>query len=62
MGNTSTDALFFFLFSIVTIQQDPFPVLTPPSVPTAVTIPPQSTGNIVHPPTQSMKAIYLLLF
>ncbi|XP_040003286.1 lipopolysaccharide-induced tumor necrosis factor-alpha factor homolog [Xiphias gladius] len=36
----------------VTIQPDPFPVLTSPSVPIAVTSPPQNTGNIIHPHTQ----------
>ncbi|XP_045903154.1 lipopolysaccharide-induced tumor necrosis factor-alpha factor homolog [Micropterus dolomieu] len=36
----------------VTIQPDPFPVLTPPRVPTAVTSPSQNTGIIIHPITQ----------
>ncbi|XP_073339282.1 lipopolysaccharide-induced tumor necrosis factor-alpha factor homolog [Pagrus major] len=36
----------------VTVQPDPFPVLTPPRVPTAVTYPPQNNGFIVHSVTQ----------
>ncbi|XP_041790350.1 lipopolysaccharide-induced tumor necrosis factor-alpha factor homolog [Chelmon rostratus] len=36
----------------VTIQPDPFPVLTPPRVQTAVTSPSHNTGLIIHPPTQ----------
>lgn len=36
----------------VTIHPDPFPVLAPPRVPTAVTSPLPNTGVIVHPTTQ----------
>lgn len=36
----------------VTVQPDPFPVLTPPRVPTAVTSPPQTVRAVVHPVTQ----------
>lgn len=34
------------------VTTDPFPLLTPPRVPTAVTTPPQNTGIIIHPITQ----------
>ncbi|XP_071770596.1 uncharacterized protein LOC139923679 isoform X1 [Centroberyx gerrardi] len=36
----------------VTLQPDLFPVLTPPTMPTAVTSPPQQTGYIIHQSTQ----------
>ncbi|KAM9363329.1 lipopolysaccharide-induced tumor necrosis factor-alpha factor homolog [Symphorus nematophorus] len=36
----------------VTVQPDPFPVLTPPRVPTAVTSPPRTAGIIIHPIAQ----------
>ncbi|XP_070842854.1 lipopolysaccharide-induced tumor necrosis factor-alpha factor homolog [Chaetodon trifascialis] len=36
----------------VTIQPDPFPVLTPPVAPPAVTSPSQNTGIIIHPISQ----------
>lgn len=36
----------------VTVQPDPFPVLTPPRVPTAGSSPSRNTGVIVHPTTQ----------
>lgn len=36
----------------VTVRPDPFPVLTPPSMPTAVTSNGQNTGVTVHPVTQ----------
>lgn len=53
--------VFVFCFFVVTIQPDPFPVLTPPRVPTAVTSPSQNTGITIHPLTQSINAIFSLL-
>uniref|UniRef100_A0A3Q1CAM8 LITAF domain-containing protein n=1 Tax=Amphiprion ocellaris TaxID=80972 RepID=A0A3Q1CAM8_AMPOC len=49
LQNCRINTGFFFL---VTVQPDPFPVLTPPSVPTAVTSNRQNTGVTVHPVTQ----------
>ncbi|KAM7009423.1 lipopolysaccharide-induced tumor necrosis factor-alpha factor homolog isoform 2-T2 [Tautogolabrus adspersus] len=34
------------------VQQDPFPVLTPPRLPTAVSSPSRNTGVIIHSTTQ----------
>ncbi|CAJ1052605.1 lipopolysaccharide-induced tumor necrosis factor-alpha factor homolog [Xyrichtys novacula] len=36
----------------VTVQPDPFPVLTPPRLPTSASSPSQNTGVIIHPTTQ----------
>ncbi|KAM7009422.1 lipopolysaccharide-induced tumor necrosis factor-alpha factor homolog isoform 1-T1 [Tautogolabrus adspersus] len=36
----------------VAVQQDPFPVLTPPRLPTAVSSPSRNTGVIIHSTTQ----------
>lgn len=57
---TNSTCSICFVFFLVTVQPDPFPVLTPPRVPTDVTSPSQNNG-MVHPVTQSMKATSLLL-